>query len=151
MGFSGSSDGKESTCNEGDQGLISLLGRSPGGGHANPLQYSCLENTHGLRSLGGYSSWDCKELDMTEWLSTAYSIGTVKDIWQVLKMEWEKESQRRKGRNSLDCLSSLPSQFSVTLRSAPATQERTRRGKGRSEGEGQSIISSVLPSIKQEL
>ena len=28
----------------GDSGLISELGRSPGGGHGNPLQYSCLEN-----------------------------------------------------------------------------------------------------------
>ena len=31
-------------CNTGDKGSISGLGRSPGGGHANPLQYSCLEN-----------------------------------------------------------------------------------------------------------
>ena len=31
------------------------LGRSPGGGHGNSLQYSCLENAHGQRSLGGYS------------------------------------------------------------------------------------------------
>ena len=30
--------------------------RSPGGGHGNPLQYSCLENPHGQRSLVGYSS-----------------------------------------------------------------------------------------------
>ena len=46
MGFPGGSDGKESACNVGDQGLIpgSGLGRSPGGGHGNPLQYSCLEN-----------------------------------------------------------------------------------------------------------
>ena len=36
---------------------------------ANPLQYSCLENPHGQRSLVGYSPWDCKELDMTEQLS----------------------------------------------------------------------------------
>ena len=40
-GFSGVSEGKESSCNEGDLGLISGLGRSPGGGHGNPLQYSC--------------------------------------------------------------------------------------------------------------
>ena len=38
------SDGKESTCHAGDPGLIPGLGRSPGGGHDNPLQYSCLEN-----------------------------------------------------------------------------------------------------------
>ena len=35
-------------------------------GMANPLQYSCLENLHGERSLVGYSSWARKELDMTE-------------------------------------------------------------------------------------
>ena len=38
--------GKESSCNVGDLGLIPGLGRSPGGGHGNPLQYSCLENSH---------------------------------------------------------------------------------------------------------
>ena len=43
-GFPGSSDGKESTCNAGDLGLIPGLGRSPGDGNDNPLQYSCLEN-----------------------------------------------------------------------------------------------------------
>ena len=43
-GFPGSSASKESACNAGDPGLISELGRSPGGGHGNPLQSSCLEN-----------------------------------------------------------------------------------------------------------
>ena len=38
------SDGKESTCNTGDPGMIPRLGRSPGGGNGSPLQYSCLEN-----------------------------------------------------------------------------------------------------------
>ena len=42
--YSGSSDSKESTCNAEDQGLIPGLGRSPGGGNGNPLQYSCLED-----------------------------------------------------------------------------------------------------------
>ena len=51
---SGGSDGKESVCNAGDPGLIPGLGRSLGGGHGNPLQYSCLENPHGQRSLVGY-------------------------------------------------------------------------------------------------
>ena len=36
--------GKESACNSGDAGLIPGSGRSPGGRHGNPLQYSCLEN-----------------------------------------------------------------------------------------------------------
>ena len=46
MGFPGGSDGKESACNAGNLGLIPGLGRSPRGGHGNPLQYSCLENFH---------------------------------------------------------------------------------------------------------
>ena len=44
-----------SSCNAGDLGFISGLGRSPGGGHGNPLQYSSLENPHGQRILAGYS------------------------------------------------------------------------------------------------
>ena len=44
MGFPGGSDGKESACNAGDLGSIPELGRSPGGGRGDPLQYSCLEN-----------------------------------------------------------------------------------------------------------
>ena len=43
-GFPGGSDSEEFTCNAGDLGLIPGLGRSPAGGHGNPLQYSCLEN-----------------------------------------------------------------------------------------------------------
>ena len=57
MGFSGGSDGKESTCSVGDLSSTPGLGRSPGGGQGNPLQYSCLENPHGQRSLVGYSPW----------------------------------------------------------------------------------------------
>ena len=74
MGFPGGSDGKESTCNMGDMGSIPGLGRSPGGGHGNPLQYSCLENPHEQRSLAGYGPGGCKESDMPEWLSTAQHI-----------------------------------------------------------------------------
>ena len=55
LGFPDDSDGKESACNVGDMGSIPGLGRSPGGGHGNPLQYSCLENPHGQRNLAGYS------------------------------------------------------------------------------------------------
>ena len=43
-GFLDGSDGKESACNVGDPSLIPGLGRSPGEGNGNPLQYSCLEN-----------------------------------------------------------------------------------------------------------
>ena len=54
---------KNYTCNAGDQGSIPRLGRLPGGGHGNQLQYSFLENPHGQ---AGYSPWGHKELDMTE-------------------------------------------------------------------------------------
>ena len=70
QGFPGDSDRKESACHAGDLGLIPGLERSPEEGNANPLQYSCLDNPHGQRSLVGYSSWGCKESDTTERLST---------------------------------------------------------------------------------
>ena len=46
-GFPSSSDGKDSACNAGDPGSIPGSGRSPGEGHGNPLQYSCLGNPMG--------------------------------------------------------------------------------------------------------
>ena len=44
MGFPGGSVGKESACNSGEPSSIPGLGRSPGEGNGNPLQYSCLGN-----------------------------------------------------------------------------------------------------------
>ena len=44
LGFPGGSESKESACNAGDPGSIPGLGRSPGEGNDNLLQYSCLEN-----------------------------------------------------------------------------------------------------------
>ena len=70
LGFPGGLDGKKSTCNVGDVGLIPGLGRSSGAGNGNPLQFSCLENPHGQQSLAGCSPWDRKESDTTERLST---------------------------------------------------------------------------------
>ena len=49
-----------------DAGSIPGSGRSTGGGHSKPPQYSCLENPRGQRSLAGYSPWGRKELDTTE-------------------------------------------------------------------------------------
>ena len=50
----------ERICNAGDLGSIPGLGRSPGGGHGEPLHYSRLENRHGQRSLVGCSLWGWK-------------------------------------------------------------------------------------------
>ena len=52
LDFSCGSASKESACNAGDPGLIPGLGRSPGEGNGNPLQYSCLEN-----SMDGGAWW----------------------------------------------------------------------------------------------
>ena len=60
---------KKLTANAGDIRDLDLIpgsGRSPGGGHGNPSQYSCLENPYGQRSLAGYSPWGHRESDTTE-------------------------------------------------------------------------------------
>ena len=56
----------ESTSSAGDMGSIPGLGRSLGGENGNPLQYSCLENPYGQRSLVGYSPWGLKESDKAQ-------------------------------------------------------------------------------------
>ena len=66
LGFPGGSVVKKPPANAEDMSSIPGLGRSPGEGNANPLQYSCLENSHGQRSLAGYSPWGHKESDTTE-------------------------------------------------------------------------------------
>ena len=107
MGFLSSSANKESACNARDPSSIpgseisprkgigyslqypwaslvaQIVGKIPGEGQGNPLQYSFLENPHGQRNLAGYSPWSHKESDMTEWLSTAQHI-----IWKQSKISW---------------------------------------------------------------
>ena len=56
----------------GNAGLIPGLGRSPGEGNGNPLQYSCLENPQGQRSLAGYSPQGHKESNTTKQGSIMY-------------------------------------------------------------------------------
>ena len=63
----------------GDVSLIPELGRSLEGGHGNPLQFSCLENTHGQKSLGGCSPQDHKESSTTE-----------ANIAQAHDIKWQK-------------------------------------------------------------
>ena len=65
----GGSDSKEPAFNVGDLGYIPRLGKSPGGGHGNPLQH-CLENPHGQRWLACCSPWGRKESGTTEQQST---------------------------------------------------------------------------------
>ena len=75
LDFPSSSTGKESACNAGDLGSIPGLGRTPGGGHGNSLQYFCLENPR-ERNLVGYSPWGHKESNTTEGLSAVLLLFT---------------------------------------------------------------------------
>ena len=79
----GVSDGKESTCNVGDLGSIPGLGKSPGGGHGNPLQ-SCLESAHGQRCLACYSPWGHRESDTTEQQRTHLCDNSWNQVVQVI-------------------------------------------------------------------
>ena len=58
--------GKEFAYNAGDPGLTHGLGRFPGGGQGNQLQYSCLENSYVQRRLVGYTPLGCTESDTTD-------------------------------------------------------------------------------------
>ena len=78
-----------------DVGSIPGLGRCPGGGHGNPLQYSCLENPHGQRSLVDYSPGGRKESDTTERLSMLPSLSE------------DTGTEGSRGVNTSSCLPSL--------------------------------------------
>ena len=65
------SAGEEPASKAGDQGIHPGLGRSPGGGHGNPLQYSCLENPMD-RGAWWNGLWGHKELDITEVTEHSY-------------------------------------------------------------------------------
>ena len=67
----GSSDNKESACDTGDEGLLSVLERSPKEGNGN--HSSIPGEFHGQRSLVSYISWGRKESDTTEWLTLSLS------------------------------------------------------------------------------
>ena len=70
MGFPGGSDGKEIACNAGDLASIPGLGRSPGRGNGNPLQYSCLENP----------------MDRGAWQATVHSVTQESDTTERLTL-----------------------------------------------------------------
>ena len=65
MGFPSGSVVKNPPFNAADAGLIPGLGRFPGGGNGNPLQYSCLENPMDRGAWQATVHWVTKELDMT--------------------------------------------------------------------------------------
>ena len=91
-GFPGGSNSKEFSCSAGDPGSIPGSGRCPGGGHGNPLQYSCLENPMD-RGTWWVAVHRVTELDMTEatkhakgpgrWRDRPARLDTGKRRWRV--------------------------------------------------------------------
>ena len=73
-GFPDGSVGKESTCNKGDTSLIPGLGRSPGEGNGNSLQYSYLEISW-TEEPAGLQSMELQELDRTKHVGTLSLVG----------------------------------------------------------------------------
>ena len=71
MGFPGGSDGKKSTCNVGGPGLLPGLGRSPGEGNGNPLQYSCLENSTDRRAW--WATVHGVKIDRHDWATNTFT------------------------------------------------------------------------------
>ena len=71
--FPSGSVSNKSACIVGDSSSIPGLGRSPGEGHGNPLQYSCLENPSGQGNLAGYSPWSHKESNTAEQLILSFT------------------------------------------------------------------------------
>ena len=85
--FPGGSDNEESACNARNLGSIPGLRRSTRGGDG-PTQVFLPGESHGQRSLAGYSPWGHKESDMTDQLSTAkYTMNdtrhTCKSLWKL--------------------------------------------------------------------
>ena len=82
-GFPGGSEVKASAWNAGDQGSIPGSGRSPGEGNGNPLQLP--GESHGRRSLVGYSLWGQKESDMTKRLHFHFlSFQTMLEVMKIV-------------------------------------------------------------------
>ena len=114
-GFPCGSDGKEYACSAGDLGLVTGLGRSPGGGHGDPLQYSCLENPHRQRCLVSYSPWGHKESDRSEQSEhstvkgRALRVRCGGGLWDVFaNANQEMASDRFKFRSDVICLMDDP-------------------------------------------
>jgi len=76
LGFPWWLRGKESACNAGDPGLSPGSGRSPGGGHGNPLQYSCLEISW-TEEPGRMQSTGLQRVNTTEATEHAHTQGRI--------------------------------------------------------------------------
>ena len=99
----------------GDLALIPGLGRSSGGGHGNPLQYSCLENPCGQRGLVVFSPWGGTESDMTERLSTACLVACVSEGSCLVPKDSRVESHRSEIRFSHSLVAQMAKNLPAVL------------------------------------
>ena len=85
------SDSKASVCNTGDPGSIPGLGRYPGEGNGSPLQYSCLEKSHGLQSLVGYRPWGRRVGH--DWVTSLHFILFAAEDGEALSVQFSSVAQ----------------------------------------------------------
>ena len=126
-GFSGDSVGKESACNSGDPGSFHGSGKSSGGGHGNPLQYSCLpwtEDPGGLWSVG--SQRVGQDWDFAAWIFALQPASlSDPDIYGgevMLLGSWDKERQIERETQASQCWASsrtLSSGYGVQVAETP--------------------------------
>ena len=100
MGFPGDSAFRNQSDIAGDVDLIVVLRRSSGGEKWQPIPVFLPGETHGQRSLAGYSPWGCKESDTTERLSTASHCEKVKNTYFFHKPLAESRGNPFPGVNS---------------------------------------------------
>ena len=134
MGFSGSSDDNESTCNAGDLGSIPGLGRFPCRRSRQPTVVFFPEESHEHRSLVGYSPWGLKESDTTEWLSTAH----------YLISPWEQASR------GADTTSELSERLKITAaarKESSLTQNMSQQKPGYCGRNNLQIWDSVIRAV----
>ena len=105
--FPSGSDGKDSASTAGGPGLIPGWGRSPGGGHGNPLQRPCLENPTDRGAWWGCPPWGRKESDTTDGVSYSFNTSREEDsrgphheisfFLPICGMTWRTESWSAEG------------------------------------------------------
>ena len=106
---------KNPPANAGDAGSIPGSGRSPAEGRDNPLQYSCLEKSHGQRSLAGYSPWDRKSRTQLSDYTRAMTIASLTN--QENPTAWKRAAwaTRQAHISGLGSLSPIPDQLGDSL------------------------------------
>ena len=99
LDFPGGSDGQESACNAGDLGLIPGLGRSPGEGNGNLLQYSCLVNPMDRGASWAIVHGVTKDTDTTQQLNNKNNIllGSCETVPESLALNSEYPPQGNQG------------------------------------------------------